>query len=374
MLAPSDFFETLKSFGFDYFAGVPDSLLKSFCAYVYDHSRPGDEVIAANEGAAVALAAGHHLATGRYGVVYMQNSGLGNAVNPLTSLCDPDVYSIPMLLLIGWRGEPGKKDEPQHVKQGKITCELLDCLGIPAEELPVDLEAARELLERGVNYMKEYNAPFAILVSARTFEIYEKKSESTHCDMSREHALQAVVSNLDKADIIVSTTGMTSRELFEYRAAMGGEHSGDFLTVGSMGHASSIAMAIAGSQPTRQVFCLDGDGAALMHLGSMAVIGTQAPVNFKHIIINNGAHDSVGGQPTAGFAIDLPGIARACCYRSTARVARKDDLPDAVARLRAAEGPALLEIFARKGARSDLGRPTIAPIDNKLAFMRELAS
>jgi len=183
-----------------------------------------------------------------------------------------------------------------------------------------------------------------------------------------------VVANLDQTDIVVSTTGMTSRELFEYRAATDARHSGDFLTVGSMGHASSIAMAIASSRPTRQVICLDGDGAAIMHLGSMAVIGTQAPSNFKHIIINNGAHDSVGGQPTAGYSIDLPGIARACCYRSAVRVERKDDLPDAVARLRADEGPALLEILTRKGARSDLGRPTIAPIENKIRFMQNLAT
>jgi phosphonopyruvate decarboxylase len=374
MLSPADFYSTLRSYGFDYFTGVPDSLLKSFCGYVYDHSDPGSEIIAANEGAAVALAAGHHLATGRYGVVYMQNSGLGNAVNPLTSLTDPEVYSIPMLLLVGWRGEPGKKDEPQHVKQGRITRELLDCLGIPNEELPHDQESARGLIERSAAYLKEYNAPFAIVASAGAFEGYERRKEAARFSMSRESALHTVVAELDHTDVIVSTTGMTSRELFEYRTATGSRHSGDFLTVGSMGHASSIAMAIAGDQPGRQVICIDGDGAAIMHLGSMAVIGTQAQINFKHIIINNGAHDSVGGQPTAGYAIDFPGIARACGYRDAVRVEHRDDLPDAVAHLRATQGPVLLEISTHKGARSDLGRPTIAPAENKRHFMQNLST
>jgi phosphonopyruvate decarboxylase len=374
MLAPSDFYHMLQSTGVNYYAGVPDSLLKSFCAYVSDHSSPGEEVITANEGAAVALAAGHHLATGRYAVVYMQNSGLGNAINPLLSLADAEVYSIPMLLLVGWRGEPGKADEPQHIKQGKVTRELLDCLGIANEVLPGDKQSARALVKRSTDYLKANNAPFAIVVPAGIFESYEKRREPDHFALSRESALQAVMANLDPTDIVVATTGMTSRELFEYRAATNAQHSGDFLTVGSMGHASSIAMAIASSRPARQVICLDGDGAAIMHMGSMAVIGTQAPKNFKHIVINNGAHDSVGGQPTAGYLIDLPGIATACRYRTAVRVEREDDLPEAVAQLRVAEGPAFLEILTRKGARNNLGRPTISPIDNKKRFMRNLAT
>lgn len=374
MLAPSEFYDALKSAGFDYFTGVPDSLLKDFCGYIYDHSAPGNEIIAANEGAAVALAAGHYLATGRYPVVYMQNSGLGNAVNPLMSLTDAEVYAIPMLLVVGWRGEPGKEDEPQHIKQGRITRELLDCLGIPNEVLPRDLPSARALVARSTAYLKETSAPFAIIVSTGTFEHYEARIEPARFDLNRESALQAVVANLDQTNIVVSTTGKTSRELFEYRAKTGALHSGDFLTVGSMGHASSIAMAIASSRPARQVICLDGDGAAIMHMGSMAIIGTHAPSNFKHIIINNGAHDSVGGQPTAGFSIDLPAIAKACGYRNAVRVNCSADLPDAVVRLRSDEGPALLEVAVNKGARSDLGRPTINPIENKMHFMQNLAT
>jgi phosphonopyruvate decarboxylase len=372
VLRPGDFYDCLRSAGCDYFAGVPDSLLKHFCAYVSDQNGSDGDLIAANEGAAIALAAGHHLATGRYAVVYMQNSGLGNAVNPLTSLADPEVYSIPMLLLVGWRGEPGRPDEPQHVKQGKITREMLDCLGIPNEVLPEDLDGASSLVTRAVEYFKSHQAPFAIVVSAGTFDKYEKRESSDTFEMRREDAVQVLAANLDDADIIVATTGKTSRELFEYRAATGGKHSGDFLTVGSMGHASQIALAIAQDRPSRQVVCLDGDGAAIMHLGSMAVIGTKAPTNFKHVIVNNGAHDSVGGQATAGHAIDFCAIAGACRYGSTARVEKKSELAAAVKDLRSQDGPVLLEILTSKGARDDLGRPTIAPKDNKRSFMRNL--
>ena len=372
MLSPRDFYDCLQDAGFDYFTGVPDSLLKHFCAYVSDNAGQGGDLIAANEGAAIALAAGHHLATGRYALVYMQNSGLGNAVNPLTSLADPEVYSIPMLLLIGWRGEPGRPDEPQHVTQGKITHELLDCLGIPNETLCEDLDGARDLVTRAAAYLKEHQAPFAIIVSAGTFDRYKKRQEPNRYDMRREDAVRLVAANLNESDIIVSTTGKTSRELFEYRVTTDRRHSGDFLTVGSMGHASQIALAIAQSCPTRQVICLDGDGAAIMHLGSLAIIGTRAPTNFKHVIINNGAHDSVGGQPTAGHMIDLSAIARACCYQSAIRVEQESDLPAAVNRLRRQDGAALLEILTSQGARADLGRPTIPPIENKTIFMRNL--
>ena len=372
MLSPKDFYDGLRRTGFDYFTGVPDSLLKDFCAYVSDHAGAEGDLIAANEGAAVALAAGYHMATRRYGVVYMQNSGLGNAVNPLTSLADPEVYSIPMLLLIGWRGKPGSPDEPQHIKQGKITHEILDCLGIPNEVLPGDLDDVHDLLTRAVTYLEQYQAPFAIVVAAGTFDKYQKRQEPGPFEMRREDAVRAIAANLSESDVIVATTGKTSRELFEYRAAADGCHSRDFLTVGSMGHASQIALTIALSCLDRQVICLDGDGAAIMHLGSLAIIGTRAPTNFKHIIINNGAHDSVGGQPTAGHLIDLKAIAEACRYRSTTRVEHEAEIPAAVHRLRDQDGPALLEILTRVGARGDLGRPTIPPIDNKLSFMQNL--
>ncbi|MCP4003680.1 MAG: phosphonopyruvate decarboxylase [bacterium] len=367
------YFELLARNGIDFFTGVPDSLLKDFSNCVSEHATSGDELITANEGAAVALAAGHHLATGGLGLVYMQNSGLGNAMNPLTSLVDPEVYSIPILLLIGWRGEPGHPDEPQHLKQGRVTLATLETLEIPYEIHPETLDESAASLERAVEHMRGNASPYALVVRAGTFSPYEKSESAREAfEMRREEAVIEIASLLDPADVIVSTTGKTSRELFEYRASTSRDFSGDFLTVGSMGHASQIAMGVALARPSRQVVCLDGDGAAIMHMGSMAISGRRAPENFKHVIVNNAAHDSVGGQPTVGNEIDFPAIARACGYRDAWCVSRRETLKDAVGRMRAASGPVLLEVRVSKGARTDLGRPTIAPIDNKHSFMKRL--
>ena len=369
------FCERLEAHDIDFFTGVPDSLLKDFCAYVDDHGRDGQHLITANEGAAVALAAGYHLATGRTGLVYMQNSGQGNIVNPLTSLVDHDVYGIPVLLLVGWRGEPGVKDEPQHVKQGKITLTLFETLGVPYTVLPDDVEPIDAILTTAVASMKERSMPYALVVRKGTFHPYKPQRTTTPTHpMLREEALRLVVDTLDPRDIIVSTTGKTSRELFELRQARGEGHGADFLTVGSMGHASQIALGIAMQQPDRRIYCIDGDGAVVMHMGSLAIIGSVAPPNYRHVIINNGAHDSVGGQPTVGFVIDIPAIASACGYRAVYRAETADEVPEGMSKLQSATGPALLEIRVRTGARPDLGRPTTTPQQNKTAFMEFLAS
>lgn len=372
MLSPALFYDSLRAANISFFTGVPDSLLKDFCAYVADHAETEENLIAANEGAAIALAAGHHLATGCCALVYLQNSGLGNALNPLVSLADTEVYSIPMLILVGWRGEPGKPDEPQHVKQGQVTRELLDCIGIPHAVLPTDVHEAQELVSRAAEHMQQHKSPFAIVVADGTFEKYAQLADDTDFDMRREDAVRGIASKIGSSAIVVATTGKTARELFEYRKEAGASHANDFLTVGSMGHASQIALAIAMARRDRQVICLDGDGALIMHMGSLAISGTRGTGNFKHIVINNGAHDSVGGQPTAGHDIDVCEIARACRYRSAERIATSGDLDAAIDRLLAAEGPALLEIATAKGARSDLGRPTISPVENKQSFMRNL--
>lgn len=372
MLSPALFYDSLRAANIGFFTGVPDSLLKDFCAYVADHAGADENLIAANEGAAIALAAGHHLATGRCALVYLQNSGLGNALNPLVSLADSEVYSIPMLILIGWRGEPGKPDEPQHVKQGRTTVELLDCIGIPHDVLPTDAGDAGKLVLRAAEHMRQNQSPFAIVVSEGTFDKYAQVSDSSDFEMRREDAVRGVASKIGPSAIIVATTGKTARELFEYRTEAEGGHANDFLTVGSMGHASQIAMAIAMARRDRQVICLDGDGALIMHMGSLAISGTSGTRNFKHIVVNNGAHDSVGGQPTAGHDIDICEIARACCYRSAERIVKAGDLDAAIDRLLQTEGPALLEIVTNTGARNDLGRPTISPIENKQSFMRNL--
>ena len=373
MLRCQDFVGWLESFGVDFYAGVPDSLLKPVCFYLTDHA--GDKhVVAANEGGAVALACGYHLATGKVPLVYLQNSGQGNTINPLLSLADRDVYSIPMLLLIGWRGEPGTKDEPQHVKQGKVTASLLDAMQIPYRVLPAEPAAARRCVDELLPIAATESRPVALLVRKDTFEPYEPIDHADgKFEMTREQAIEAVVASLSGTEAIVSTTGKISRELFEYRARAGESHERDFLTVGSMGHASQIAMGIALAQPDRQVFCLDGDGAMLMHMGSAAIVGAAGVANFKHVILNNGVHDSVGGMASAGLQVSFREIVMACGYTEAWRVERREDVAEKVARLRSARGPAMLEIMVQKGARTDLGRPTTSPTENKTAFQKFLA-
>ncbi|HPH02261.1 MAG TPA: phosphonopyruvate decarboxylase [Spirochaetota bacterium] len=374
MLQPADLYAMLRERGIDLFAGVPDSLLANFCAYVTDHAPAEENIITANEGAAVALACGHYLATGRPGLVYMQNSGEGNAVNPLLSLADPDVYGLPVLLVIGWRGEPGVHDEPQHVKQGKVTLSLLETMGIPYEVLPDQVDGAKASLDRMLAVMRGKSCPVALVIKKGVFDKYKlQKIEKTSYELDREGAVKLVVDQLDSRDVVVSTTGKTSRELFEYREALKQGHGSDFLTVGSMGHAVQIALGIALAKKDRQVFCFDGDGAVIMQMGSLPVTASLPAKNLKHIVFNNGAHDSVGGQPTVGFRIDLCGIAKASGYRHVESVETTATIREAMGRLRAAEGPAFLEIRVNKGGREDLGRPTTTTIENRDAFMKFLS-
>lgn len=377
MLRPSFFFETLKNYGMDFFAGVPDSLLKNLCAYITDHSDERHNIIAANEGAAIGLAAGYHLATGRVGVVYMQNSGEGNAINPLASLTDREVYDIPVLLLIGWRGRPGVKDEPQHIKQGKITTGLLDVMGISHEVLSKEEKLAAIQIKQAAKAL-ENNQVYALVIEKDTFDEYKlQKAETNDLAMTREEAIQAVASAIGSRDVIVSTTGMISRELFEARTAWGQGHERDFLTVGSMGHASQIALGIALEKTDRRIWCFDGDGATIMHMGSMAIVASKKPANYIHVIFNNGAHDSVGGQPTVGLKVDLTAIARGVGYAATYSVSTKEELlrllPVISSNSVSPQGAVFLEIKVRKGHRKELGRPTTTPIENKQALMGFLA-
>ncbi|MEK6886790.1 MAG: phosphonopyruvate decarboxylase [Nanoarchaeota archaeon] len=370
MISPKSFYDELVRSNIKFFTGVPDSLLKDFCSYVLDHTNIKRHIIAANEGNAIALAAGHYLATRKPGLVYMQNSGIGNAINPLVSLADPEVYGLPMLLLIGWRGEPGTKDEPQHIKQGKITLNLLDSLNIPYEIFSDSTKNFKKNLETAIDMMYKKNTPYALVIKKGTFQHYElqNKVKTNYC-LSREDAIKLVVDGLTSKDVLVSTTGMTSRELFEYRENSKQGHNKDFLTVGSMGHSSQIALGIALSKPKQNVYCLDGDGALIMHMGALAIIGSQKPKNFKHIVINNGAHDSVGGQPTAGFNIDVPSIVKACGYADVFTVETAGELKDKLKEMNSLNGPVLLEVRVNKGSRKDLGRPATTPLQNKKDFM-----
>lgn len=372
MISPKFFIDSLSNRQIDFFSGVPDSLLKNLCAYIADNKDEKHNIITANEGAAIGLAAGHYLATRKIPVVYMQNSGEGNIINPLASLTDKEVYNIPILLLIGWRGEPGIHDEPQHVKQGKVTIPLLDVMGIKNLVMSKREDELIKQLDDALVYMHETNEAFALIIEKDTFESYSLKLKDdfvSRLSMTREKAIQTVVDSVCKNDVIVSTTGMISRELFEYRTKKSESHQSDFLTVGSMGHASQIALGIALEVPTRKVYCFDGDGAVIMHMGSIAVIGDKNPANFIHVVFNNGAHDSVGGQPTVGLKINIPTIARAVGYKAVFSVDCEENLGIALEKIEKESGPVLLEIKVRKGNRKDLGRPSITPIQNKLSFM-----
>ena len=370
MIRPQYFYDTLKSYSIDFYTGVPDSLLKSLCAYLTENSESTKNIIAANEGGAIGLAAGHYLATKEIPVVYMQNSGIGNAVNPLLSLADEDVYRIPILLIVGWRGEPNIHDEPQHVKQGKITIPLFDTMGIKNEILATEEQEINTQIKRAVHYMQEKQTPYALIIKKGTFEKY-KLSEKTekHLELEREKAVQLVASALDDNSVVVSTTGKISRELFEYREMKGENHEHDFLTVGSMGHSSQIALGIALAQKNRKIYCFDGDGAIIMHMGSLGIVGNLAPKNFYHILFNNGAHDTVGGQPTIGFDINFIQIAHHLGYKSVISVDNENALQSILHSLDTYEAPVFLEIKVRKGSREDLGRPTTTPIQNKQSLM-----
>lgn len=373
MISPNFFIHKLASLGIDFFTGVPDSLLKNICAYISDHIDERHNIITANEGGAIGLAAGYHLASGKIGCVYMQNSGEGNIINPLASLTDKEVYNIPILLLIGWRGRPGVHDEPQHIKQGKITTGLLNTMGINYDVLSKDEEQAAKQIEKAVKWMKDTNEIYALIIDKDTFDTYTLQNvRKNDLSMTREEAIQQVAASTGIQDVIVATTGMISRELFEYREKTNEGHERDFLTVGAMGHASQIALGIALEKTDRTVWCFDGDGACIMHMGGMAIVASKAPKNLIHIVFNNGAHDSVGGQPTVGLDIDIPTIAKAVGYKQAMSIDSQASLTNALQNIKDAEGPVLLEIKVKKGNRKDLGRPTTTPIQNKESLMEFL--
>ena len=367
MIDTKKFYNTLIKNSFDYFVGVPDSLLKEFCLCINDLSK-NNHIITANEGNAVAIASGYNIATSKYGVVYMQNSGLGNIVNPLLSLADEKVYKIPMLFIIGYRGEPNVKDEPQHIKQGELTLPLLDTLGIKYFILNEDYE---EQIKQCYDYIKQTEKPIALVVKKDTFSKYEKDFVSNNNNsLSREEALEIIINNLDNNDFIVSTTGKTSREIFEIREKNKTDHSKDFLTVGYMGHTSSLALGIS-LNTDKNIYCIDGDGAFIMHMGGLAIAIQNAKDNFKYILINNGCHESVGGQPTIAYNIDIEKILLGFGFKKVFIVDNKEDIVLALKEQKENNKIAII-INTNDKSRKDLGRPTTAPIYNKEQFQKKI--
>lgn len=367
--------EFVQILGADFYTGVPDSQLKALCNYLMNTYGidPKHHIIAANEGNCTALAAGYHLATGRVPVVYMQNSGQGNIINPVASLLNDKVYAIPMIFVIGWRGEPNVHDEPQHIYQGEVTLKLLEDMDIQyfvvdktteEEDLSAAMEQFRPVLERGKN------VAFVVKKGGLSYDgkvVYQNGNT-----MTREEIIHHIVAASGE-DPIVSTTGKASRELFELREANGQSHKYDFLTVGSMGHSSSIALGVALNKPEQKVWCVDGDGAVLMHMGAMAILGANAPKNLVHVVINNGAHETVGGMPTVADRLDLAAVANACGYPYAVCVDTPERLDEELRRAKERDALTLVEVKCSIGARDDLGRPTTTALENKQNFMDYLA-
>jgi phosphonopyruvate decarboxylase len=379
-ILPNEFIDLLLSEGVTFFAGVPDSLLKHFCSCVSDRMPQSQHVITANEGSAVALAMGQQIGSGDLPLVYMQNSGLGNAINPLLSLADELVYAIPMVLMIGWRGEMSADgtqlaDEPQHVKQGRVTLPLLDAMGIPYAVISRDTGTAMQEASAIIDRARGESRPVALVVRKDSFAPYKSapSSAAVSAGLSREAAIGSVIKCLPANAVVVATTGMASRELYELREARQEGHFRDFLTVGGMGHASQIALGIARARPETPVVCLDGDGAFLMHMGGVPYTASQP--NLIHIVLNNGCHDSVGGQSTLADVLNLAKIAEACGFKHTLRVASDQELEAAVLSATQADGDShFVEIICRPGHRSNLSRPATSPKENKKELLRSFSA
>lgn len=376
MILCQEFFDILKDEGFSFFTGIPDSTFKEWIKFIIDNDGSIlKHIVACNECEAIALAAGYHLATNKIGIVYMQNSGLGKAVNPLTSLCDPDVYSIPLLLMIGWRGEPGKNDAPQHKKMGRITLSLLDTLQIPYSIIEQNIEKIKEELNNALKYFKNNKGPYAFIIQPNLFQKYSVKTkQDIDYIINREDAINLIMDNLDGNEIVVSTTGYTSRELFEYRESRKKDHYQDFYNIGSMGCASSIGLSIALEKPNIKIIVFDGDAAAIMQMGAFTTIGKYKPSNFIHIIFDNNAHESTGGQPTNSSSIDVLQIALSCNYKSGLVIKTLKELNNSIKYIKNSEGPIILIIKIKQGSRSNLKRPDKDPKDYKELLMRHLVN
>lgn len=377
MISCQDFFNILKEKGFTFFTGIPDSTFKNFLKFIADNDNKClQNLIACNECESIALSAGYYLATNKIAVVYMQNSGLGKAVNPLTSLCDPDVYSIPVLLMIGWRGEPEKNDAPQHKKMGRIMLSLLETLEIPYSILKPDLKYIESELNKAIEYFNTINGPYAFIIRSDFFQKYEMKTiQINNCELTREEAIELIMDNLNENEIIISTTGYTSREVYEFREKREKDHFKSFYNIGSMGCASSIGLSIAIQKPNKKIIVFDGDGATIMQMGTFTTIGKNTPANFVHIIFDNHVHETTGGQPSNSISANFLQIALACNYKYGKIVRTKTELFDVIKVIKNKEGPLIIAVQVKMGTRPNLKRPEKAPKyykENLLKFLTKL--
>lgn len=373
MIAPASLYRFLEKKGVSFFSGVPDSLLKYFLKYVADHSAAENHLITANEGLAIGLASGYYLRSGRLPLVYLQNSGLGNTINPLTSLADQEMYGIPLLLMIGWRGQPGINDEPQHRKMGRITIPLLDVLEIPFYLMEEDEKTSFERVNEAITHSLENRQPVALLVPADVFETYEGLPLQNPYELVREKVIAAILADLSGNETIICTTGKSGREFYEQNLALGKKFSKYFLCAGAMGHANHIALGLQSDAPEK-IIMLDGDGALLMHLGALPALAQRSRGNFLHIVINNGSHESVGAQPTGAFSIDLCRLAAACGYENITRITDQAGLEKWLKDELLSPGLHFVEIRTGLVTRSNLGRPQGEPADWKDDFMRAIGT
>ncbi|MFW9941571.1 MAG: phosphonopyruvate decarboxylase [Candidatus Thorarchaeota archaeon] len=376
MINCQEFIELLINHGFTFFTGIPDSTFKELIKYISVNDIKGiTNNVVCNECEAIALASGYHLATNKVGIVYMQNSGLGKAVNPLTSLCDRAVYSIPILLMIGWRGEPGKTDAPQHKKMGEITLSLLDTLQIPYIILESDLDIVERNLVEAMDYFDKQKGPFAFIIRRNFFKEYEiEKKPLKKYSLTTNKTIELIMDNLENNEIIISTTGYISREVFEYREFKKLDHHNSFYNIGAMGSASSVGLGIAAQKPNRRIIIFDGDGAAIMQMGAFTTIGYNSPSNFVHIIFDNEAHESTGGQPTNSRTVNFTKIAKACNYKSTFFIQTKKELLNCIEQIKNGQGPILAHIKINLSDNRDLKRPSKLPKEYKEEFMKNLTN
>ena len=367
-------FNRLSELGVNFYTGVTDSLLNDFCLYAIDYCDDEHNIIAANEGNAIGIAAGYYFSTGKLPVVYMQNSGIGNAMNPLLSLTHQDVYSIPMILVIGWRGDPSIIDHVQHKRQGELTTVLMDDMNIPYEILDKD-DMVISKFEWAVAKAKEISAPVALI--AKKGILSKSKKETFYPEegimMNREDAMDIVFDFMPDDTIYSATTGRATRELHEMFVKRNLHFDREFLNVGSMGHNSSVALGMAVGCPERHYVVFDGDSATLMHLGALTTTGKVAPKHFLNIVLNNGAHESVGGQPTIGFGIDYAKLSAALGYKHYFYAENTEELQSILKTIDYGNlGTSFLEIRLAQGSRKDLGRPKKTPIENKNSVMEYL--